>query len=888
MQRNKRTIHIALVATVLALNLFIAGLLAYTLEVAKERKEEEVRVTVENLSLLLDQSVSSSIREIDLALREVQKHLEWSLRDEGVIDRTAMDELIDFHRDWLSAIAEVRVTNAAGEVILGHAVTPATRVSYADRSFFLEHQAGDAGRTLASTLLYGRIAGTWIVVFSRRYNDASGRFAGVVTAAVPVAFFERLLSGLRLGPNGIALVRDMDMTLIARFPTLDSPAGQVGTRGGSQELRDIVASGVGAQAFYSARTADGINRINAYRKLASMPAFVVVGWGEDDYLAQWHYDRWKAIVFFLTFCAVTLVAGGLLWRLVRATERANQRSRILLQNASDGINITDAAGTVVEASDAFCRMIGHPRADVIGMNVTQWDAGFSADGLREVTERLLESSEVLTFETVYRRRDGGTFPVEITAFALEVDGRRVLFCSARDISARKSAEAEVRQLAYYDALTGLPNRRLLLERLEAAQAASAKLGSRGALLFIDLDNFKTINDTVGHQQGDALLKEVASVLGRCVRKEDTVARLGGDEFVVMLENLDEREDAAARVAEAIGGKILQALRKTFAVGNCERRVSASIGVTLFGGEAGEALEEPLMRADLAMYQAKYAGRDAMRFFNPQMQADAQIRAELEAGLWSALEKGQFVLEYQPQVRGSAKVIGVEALVRWRHPERGLVSPAEFIPIAEENGLIVPLGRWVIETACVQLAAWASVPGRAELSIAVNVSARQFLQPDFVADVLGALERSGACAQRLEIELTESTLITDIEQIIARMEVLRAHGLRFSLDDFGTGYSSLAYLKRLPLDQVKIDRSFVRDILVDPNDAAIATMITVLGETLGLVVVAEGVETEAQRDCLLQIGCRAYQGFLFSRPLGAVQLEAFLDAMSPQAAAQSPR
>ena len=883
MHHNKKTVVLALIATVLALNVFVAGLLAYALSAAKERKEQEVRTTVENMALLLDQSVAASVREIELLLREVQMHLERDLRQGLTLDRGEMNGLIAEHQARLLQSAEIRVTDATGAVVLGHGVTPETQVSYADRDFFIAHRAQDDQQTRASKLVFGRIAGTWITVFSRRYNAPDGRFAGVVTAAVPAAYFRGLLSGLRLGPHGIALIRDQDMAMIARWPVLDSPAGAIGSRGGSQELSDIIGSGVQAQSFYSTRTADGVTRINAYRRLERMPAFVVLGWGEKDYLAQWHEDVRKAMLLWLLFLAVTVLAGGLLWRLVNANERANQRSRILLQNASDGIHIIDAEGAVIEASDAFCRMLGYAHGDIIGMNVSQWDAYYSEQALREGLSRLLASSEVHTFESAYRRKDGSVLPVEISAFPLEVDGRTVLFNSARDISARKSSEAEVRRLAYFDPLTGLPNRRLLMERLEFALEACTRDGSKGALLFIDLDNFKAVNDTVGHAEGDRLLEQVAAILGHCVRRDDTVARLGGDEFIVMLQDLSGDELEASRLAEAIGHKILQALHKRFELGSSEHRVSASVGVTLFGDHPGERVEEPLKRADMAMYQAKFAGRNALRFFDPRMQAEVSARAEVEAGLWGALEKQQFVLQYQPQIAADGTVIGVEALVRWHHPERGMIPPAEFIPLAEESGLILALGRWVLESACAQLAAWASDARRTRLKIAVNVSARQFRQDDFVADVLEVLARSGADPARLELELTESSLVIDVDKVVAKMDTLKASGVGFSLDDFGTGYSSLAYLKRLPLDQVKIDRGFVRDILVDPNDAAIAGMIIVLAESLGLGVVAEGVESEAQRAFLAQQGCRSYQGYLFSRPLAVAELETYLDARcSPSA------
>ena len=877
MHQNKKNLTRILLAGVLLLNLFIVGLLAYTLHASKVRKEEEVRTMVENLALLLDQSVSSSVREIDLALKEIQVRLEGDLRRKGLPGAGDTMAVVDFHQDWLTQVAEIRITDASGAPILGYGVTPQTRVSYADRSFFAEHRDHADRGLIASKLLYGRIAGTWIIVFSRRYNNPDGDFAGMVTAAVPAAYFERLLSGLKLGDHGIALMRDLDKTMIARFPPLATQAGEIGTRGGSKELTDIIASGVEAQSFYSARTADGVNRINAYRKLSVMPAFVVVGRGEDDYLVQWLDDVQKGTALAMLFLAVTSLAAWLLWRLIEANERANRRSQILLQNASDGIHITDLEGTVIEASDAFCRMLGHDRADVIGMNVAQWEAGMSAEEARGIIDRVHRSGDVFTFETMHRRSDGETFPVEVTSFPLQLDDKPVLFHSARDITLRKSSEEAVRKLAFFDPLTGLPNRRLLMERLEHALANCARLGEHGALLFVDLDNFKTVNDTAGHDQGDLLLQAVAAILGRCVRHDDTVARLGGDEFVVMLDGLGRYSMVAAGHAETVATKILHALHKTFELGGSEHRVSASIGITLFGDHPGERIEEPLKRADLAMYEAKLAGRNTLRFFDPVMQARVSTRAELESALWVGLEKEQFLLQYQPQVLADGRITGAEALLRWRHPERGMVSPAEFIPLAEENGFILPLGRWVLESACAQLAHWAHDARMAHLSVAVTVSARQFRQDAFVAEVIEILERSGANPARLKIELTENSLVTDIEGVIAKMAALKARGVGFLLDDFGTGYSSLAYLKRLPLDQIKIDQGFVRDILVDPNDAAIAKMVIVLADSLGLAVIAEGVETEAQRLFLEQQGCVAYQGYLFSRPLAVPDLESLVDA-----------
>ncbi len=430
--------------------------------------------------------------------------------------------------------------------------------------------------------------------------------------------------------------------------------------------------------------------------------------------------------------------------------------------------------------------------------------------------------------------------------------------------AQLAAQEEIRNLAFFDPLTGLPNRRLLIDRLRHTLAIHARQGKNGALLFIDLDNFKNLNDTRGHAHGDELLREVAQRLVRCVRDSDTVARLGGDEFVLMLEDLGASAEEAADNATAAGQKILESLNHSYPLSGGDTHSTPSIGVALFGAAEADS-DELLKRADLAMYQAKEAGRNTLRFYDPVLQSIVAGHLALESDLRRSLREGGLALHYQPQVDRAGRVIGAEALTRWQHPERGAVPPAQFIPLAERSGLILPLGRWVLEAACRQLVRWQGEPATAQLTMSVNVSARQFRHPDFVGEVESALRTTGAPASQLKLELTESLLLEDVEEAIVRMELLQRRGVAFSLDDFGTGYSSLAYLKRLPLQQLKIDRSFVRDVLTDPNDAVIARTIIALGQSLGLELMAEGVETVEQRDFLLQHGCDAFQGYLFGRP-----------------------
>lgn len=425
-----------------------------------------------------------------------------------------------------------------------------------------------------------------------------------------------------------------------------------------------------------------------------------------------------------------------------------------------------------------------------------------------------------------------------------------------------------------DQLTGLPTRKLLLDRLRQAMALCARSGCYGGLMMIDLDKFKTLNDTKGHDFGDMLLREVGCRLSGCVREGDTVARLGGDEFIIVVEDVGKQQEEAAAAVEAVAEKILLQLRQSFQLGSIVHNTSASIGMTLFRDQSA-SVDELLKQADLAMYKSKDQGRNTCRFFDPHMEATVRDRAALEADLCSALQCEQFELYYQPQIDADHAVVGAEVLLRWHHPLRGLVMPGSFISLAEETGLIVPIGQWVLEAVCRQLALWASLPEMSGLRISVNVSSRQFQRPDFVEFLLHTVERTGANPHRLELELTESLMVDSVDDIIRKMLTLQDRGISFSLDDFGTGYSSLAYLKRMPLDKLKIDRSFVRDILVDANDAAIAKTIVALTFALGLGVIAEGVESEAQREFLAGVGCNSYQGYYFSWPLALTGFEEFV-------------
>jgi diguanylate cyclase (GGDEF)-like protein/PAS domain S-box-containing protein len=542
-----------------------------------------------------------------------------------------------------------------------------------------------------------------------------------------------------------------------------------------------------------------------------------------------------------------------------------------------GMTITDSNSIILKVNKAFSEITGFCAEEAVGQTPRMLSSGRHGASFYAAMWQSLSLNGKWAGEIWNRRKSGEVYPEWLTVTAVKDNsGQNTHYVGTfLDISDRKLADDRIKELAFYDPLTRLPNRRLLMDRLDVALASCNRHLRRGALLFVDLDNFKLINDTLGHHRGDRLLELVALRLSAWVRDGDTVARLGGDEFVVMLEDLSEHEIDAAMQAEAVSAKIHSALNQAYQIEGVDHHSTPSIGITLFGGGQSEAIEEPLKRADLAMYQAKAAGRNTMRFFEPRMQEEISSRAELEDGLRDALERNEFLLYYQPQISGPKKITGAEALVRWNHPVRGIVPPGDFIALAEESDLILALGEWVLNTACMQLAQWADRPQLAHLTVAVNVSARQFRHTDFADQVLEVLDRAGANPKRLKLELTEGLLIKDIEGVIAKMGKLKALGVGFSLDDFGTGYSSLAYLKRLPLDQLKIDQGFVRDILIDPNDAAISKMVIVLAESLGLEVIAEGVETEAQMNLLASQGCNAYQGYLYSKPLPLDEFEAFV-------------
>jgi diguanylate cyclase (GGDEF)-like protein/PAS domain S-box-containing protein len=567
----------------------------------------------------------------------------------------------------------------------------------------------------------------------------------------------------------------------------------------------------------------------------------------------------------------------------KAREASEERYRTAFQTSLDAIAINRVIdGLYLEVNHSFVDTMGYARKELIGQTSLQLGIWADLRDRQNLIEIAQKHSTCRDLEVQLRRKNGEVFWGMMSVSLITLEGVPCLLSVLKDLSVAKIAEQEIEKLAFYDTLTGLPNRRMLFDRLRPTLLTSARKASKRALLFIDLDDFKTLNDTLGHHTGDLLLQELSLRLKTCLREADTVARTGGDEFAVLLENLGDTSDDAKVKAKGVADKILAIVGRPYQIAGHACQLTSSIGIAMFGSNL-ESANSAFQQADIALYKAKASGRNSIHFFSPALQTAVNARATMEEGLRQAIVEKQFLLYYQPQIdRGH--LIGAEALLRWEHPKLGIVAPGEFISLAEETGLILPLGNWVLETACMQIAKWANREETSPITVAVNISAQQFRQADFVEQVLAALNTTGANPRNLKLELTESVLVQNVEDVILKMTRLRRHGVKFSVDDFGTGYSSLTYLNRLPLDQLKIDRSFVREILLNSTSGAIAQTIISLSAAMGLSVIAEGVETEEQREFLARMGCHAFQGYLFSRPLPLQEFQQRLPSFVDKAGA----
>jgi diguanylate cyclase (GGDEF)-like protein/PAS domain S-box-containing protein len=732
--------------------------------------------------------------------------------------------------------------------------------------------------TLYLSQPYENTPGVFNLKLSLAMVDGAGHNAGAVSAILNPEYFDAVMRSALYAPDMSSAITDGSGHRILYVPA--NPAAMRADGAADLFFRYHLHSALPLTVLGGDHRLV-VQRTMALRELGLDKALVVsLTRSQDKIEAGWHNLAWIAgMAWLLTGVAG---AGGLalaqrrrmaLEQLALEGEEeraaAAERVELALNGANLGLWDWDLVRDVRTVDARAAAMLGYlpgelptaPGSWRALVHPEDWEAMDAA-----LACHLDDGSRSYEAEYRMRHRAGHWIWLQSRGKVSEraPDGTALRMVGTRmDISARKLAEAEIAHLAFYDGLTKLPNRRLLLDRLGHAIAKSERGACHGAVLFVDLDNFKSLNDTLGHDMGDRLLEMVAFRLQQVTRDSDTVARLGGDEFVILLEVLGASAQEAAAHAEVVAQKVVSALSLSYPLDGHELRSTPSIGVVLFGA-GNHTISDLLRQADMAMYEAKAAGRATFRFFDPLMQAALDATAMLESDLRFAVAREELELHYQPVVDAGGRPTGAEALLRWRHPRRGLVPPAEFIPQAEKSGLIIDIGDWVLATACRQLVQWQEQPCTRGLTVAVNVSARQFRQPDFAEHVLQIVAGTGADPRLLKLELTESMLLADVDDIIAKMARLKACGVGFSLDDFGTGYSSLSYLQRLPIEQLKIDRSFVRDMLRAPHAATIVRSIVTLAHGMGLCVVAEGVETPAQRDALCQIGCDGLQGYLFGR------------------------
>jgi diguanylate cyclase (GGDEF)-like protein/PAS domain S-box-containing protein len=856
---------------VMAINLAIIVLGTASLFNSHRQVIQATELRSRNLAEAVNRTVSAEVEKINIAVSNVVDEVERHMQADGV----RVEQINTFVRRQLERLPEVqgiRVTDAKGEMIAGTGTGNGVLANIAVREYFRAHRSdAELGLVIAKPVV-GRIAKQWVIVFSRRYNAPNGSFAGVVLASLTVDTLRQLLSRFEMGAKGLMTIRAMDdLSLVVRHPeVVNGNALDIGSTAISEQLAGLARTGVTSATYYAVTPYDGVERTFSFARLDSAPFFAVAGLAEAEYLSPWRIERNITILFMATFVFMSTLGGVVLWRFFLHGRRFTERYRLIFESTQDLITVMRLSdGVILDVNQHYLNTLAYERNEIIGHTSLELGLWEDPRDRQKYIETLHRDLKCVNLETVFRKKNGQRVCGLISGAFVDIDEVKCVLSVMRDITERKIAEEKINVLAFFDQLTGLPNRTLLLDRLKQAMTASSRSGQYGALLLVDLDNFKTLNDTQGHDAGDLLLKQVAQRLTTTVRADDTVARLGGDEFVVVLTSLSTTMSDAATQTELIGEKIIAALNQIFFLGIISYHTTPSVGASLFIGQQ-TGFDSLLKQTDLAMYRAKKEGGNSLRFFDPEMEAVVMKRVALEKDLHEAILEKQFILHYQAQITGN-QLTGAEVLVRWKHPQRGLVPPEEFIPLAEETGLILPLGHWVLETACNQLSAWADRPDMNQLTIAVNVSAHQFRQNDFVEQVLLVLKNTNANPQRLKLELTESMLVSNVDEVIEKMTTLKANGVTFALDDFGTGYSSLSYLKRLPLDQLKIDRSFVRDVLVDSNDASIAKTVIALAQNLGLSVIAEGVETAAQRDYLSSSGCLAYQGYFFSRPL---PLEAF--------------
>jgi diguanylate cyclase (GGDEF)-like protein/PAS domain S-box-containing protein len=872
-----------MVLGLLVLNSLVVSLAAWSIYQSRLKYVEDAGVQARNLTLLIDHDISSSISSVDLTLQSTAQEIGAQL---GKSSLAALDLSHFIAQQVFEApdLSGLRVADAQGNLTHGTGVVQESGVSIADRDYFVRLRSEPDTGLVVSEPILGRISGQWGIGLARAIHRPDGSFAGVVVGAIPLTRFTAIFDELAVGQGGTFTLFDDALRVITRRPLRPGAMEKFGRKINSPVLEELMASNRSEASYVAASNLDGLDRMYSVRRLKGVPLNISVGLSTQDFLRLWRTDALKTIAFAVVFMLTTMLLFWLSFRAWRkeassaaALKDANRTlaaekelNQTIIQSSPFAIYTRDRNGIVTAWNMAAERLFGWRADEVVGHTLRTLPPGKEQESL-EIREKILRGENIIQLEVQRQKRDGTLFDLSTTLAPLRgASGANEGYLAiALDVTERKAAERQIEFLAYRDVLTGLPNRRLLHDRFEQAVAYAERDGSQVGLLFLDLDNFKTINDSLGHLVGDALLKEVARRLGECVRETDTISRQGGDEFLVLLPDL-HGNDAITPVLSLIREKLLL----PFELEGHELTTSASVGVSLYPGD-GKDFDTLLRKADTAMYQTKDSGRNGYRFFNEQMNDQAVENLQLKNGLRGAITRNEFVLHYQPQIDlQTGKVVGVEALIRWNHPERGMILPGRFIPLAEDSGLIVPIGEWVLHEACRQAVEWQKV-GLPSLVMAVNLSAVQFKRGDVEQVVTRALQATGFDPRFLELELTESILIHNTDNVLASVKRLKQMGVTLSIDDFGTGYSSLSYLKRFDVDKLKIDQSFIRDLATDPDDAAIIRAIIQMARSLNLKTIAEGVEDGDMLAQLRTFNCDEAQGYHFARPMPAQSIVNYL-------------
>ncbi len=849
--------------------LFMLTMFSSELVISREKVVSEVKSNSLNLSSVIEQSVRTVISKVDVVLLEVVRHYEDRNLPENLIDiRSENMTLLQYMR-YIPEVQEnsLRVIDAKGRVLYNAGSTEERPdVNVGDRAYFIEQSKSSNSKLIASEPLLSRFTGKWLITLSRRMTTREGVFFGVAQVALRTEYFQNLFEGLTLNSLDNISLFDTELRLLSRHPAMPD---RIGRHFDNVEVKSALARGE-TSGYYTANSrVDGVQRLFFFKKLEGLPYVVIIGRSTEEFFHPW---RIKLYFYVVGLLVIVSISTYVFINTRRQNEIDRQIASKIFEATQEAIVVTDPAGAIVMTNPAFKEITGYSDEEVGHFSLANMAGAVDVNAYREMWSHLKEFGE-WRGEVSGRRKDGMLFPEMLSVASLrnkkgEITNYVGVFS---DITEIKSSEERLSHLALHDSLTGLANRVLFNEELRRAIDSSVRDGKSGAVLFLDLDRFKTINDSLGHPCGDELLRLVSQRLNSRMPEGGLLARVGGDEFVALVVDIPNERGAAVLANDWLD----QLGEGFFLSGGRELFVSASIGMALFPRD-GMVPEDLLQAADAALYVAKGAGGSTHRTYRPEMRLAVSERLEIEVGLRRALERGEFELHYQPLVDlESGRTTGVEALMRWRDPIRGLIGPEKFIPIAEDSGLIIQIGDWVLAEACRQMRAWRD-DGYDIGTMAVNLSPREFLRSDMIARVAEVLETTGLSAHLLELEITEGALMEQGRDADRRLAILKALGVRLAIDDFGTGYSSLAYLRRLPIDKLKIDRSFVAEMPEDPTSVEITSMVVRLARTLGLEVLAEGVETKAQVDVLRELGCDTVQGWYFAKARPAGEIECLLE------------